>query len=140
MSDAQLRTIGNIRIGDTDIAILDCKSWRVLGDSPNCAKGLDLGQCASCESRETRGGNMASPPIRVRMPGDAPALPRAPKTPEPMRGLGDAVARVTTAFGVKPCMSCKQRQEMLNRMIPFRAEKLAQEPTTTPPDEPTVNP
>lgn len=137
MSDTPLTILGNIRIGDTDLPIIDCKSWRVLGDTPDCAKGLDLSQCAACQSRETRGGNIAKPPIRVRMPGDAPALPPAPKTSEPMRGLGDAVARVTTALGVKPCMSCKQRQEMLNRMIPFRAEKLAETP---PPEQPPVNP
>lgn len=37
----------------------------------------------------------------------------------PMRGLGDAVARVTSAVGVKPCGGCKKRQEALNRLVPF---------------------
>lgn len=36
-----------------------------------------------------------------------------------MRGLGDAVARFTNFFGVKPCAGCKQRQERLNALIPF---------------------
>lgn len=36
-----------------------------------------------------------------------------------MRGLGDAVARFTTFFGVKPCAGCKQRQERLNTLVPF---------------------
>jgi hypothetical protein len=139
MSDTPLPVLGNIRIGDRDIAIVDCRSWRVLGDDPNCSKGMDLGQCASCAGRESRNGNLAVPPLRVRMPGETPALPAAPKTSEPMRGLGDAVARVTTALGVKPCMSCKQRQEMLNRMVPFRAEALAQNPPQEPPQTPSVN-
>ena len=38
----------------------------------------------------------------------------------PMRGLGDAIARVTTAVGVKPCGGCKERQAMLNRLVPFK--------------------
>ncbi len=36
-----------------------------------------------------------------------------------MRGLGDAVARFTTFFGVKPCPNCKRRQERLNTLFPF---------------------
>ena len=39
--------------------------------------------------------------------------------PPPMRGLGDAVARMTTAVGIKPCGGCKKRQELLNRLVPF---------------------
>lgn len=31
-----------------------------------------------------------------------------------VRGLGDAVAAVTNAAGIKPCGGCKQRQEALN--------------------------
>lgn len=38
---------------------------------------------------------------------------------EPMRGLGDVVAAVTTAVGIKPCGGCKQRQAFLNRVVPF---------------------
>ena len=34
-------------------------------------------------------------------------------------GLGDAVARVTQGIGVKPCESCKKRQELLNRAVQF---------------------
>lgn len=33
-------------------------------------------------------------------------------------GLGDAVAAVTKAFGIKPCDGCKKRQEWLNRKVP----------------------
>lgn len=36
-----------------------------------------------------------------------------------MRGIGDAVARVTTFFGMKPCTGCKSRQERLNALFPF---------------------
>lgn len=38
-----------------------------------------------------------------------------------MRGLGDLVAKVTTAMGIQPCPSCKARQQALNRLVPFPA-------------------
>lgn len=33
-------------------------------------------------------------------------------------GLGDTVAAVTTAVGIKPCGGCKKRQAALNRATP----------------------
>ena len=36
------------------------------------------------------------------------------------RGLGDTVAKVTKAFGVKPCGRCKKRQETLNKAFPYK--------------------
>ena len=36
-----------------------------------------------------------------------------------MQGLGDAVARFTTFFGLKPCTGCKRHQEYLNNLLPF---------------------
>jgi hypothetical protein len=40
-------------------------------------------------------------------------------TPKPVRGLGDVIAAATSAVGIKPCGGCKQRQEALNKLIPF---------------------
>jgi hypothetical protein len=37
----------------------------------------------------------------------------------PMDGLGDVIARMTRAVGIKPCGGCKQRQEALNKLVPF---------------------
>jgi hypothetical protein len=36
------------------------------------------------------------------------------------RGLGDTIARITKAVGVKPCGKCKKRQEKLNKLLPYR--------------------
>ena len=36
-----------------------------------------------------------------------------------MRGLGDAVARVTDAIGIPKCGGCAKRQELLNKIVPF---------------------
>jgi hypothetical protein len=42
---------------------------------------------------------------------------------EYMRGLGDVIARATSAIGIKPCGGCKQRQEALNKLIPFNTNE-----------------
>ena len=39
------------------------------------------------------------------------------------RGLGDVIARATSAMGIKPCSGCKQRQEALNKIIPFNTNE-----------------
>jgi hypothetical protein len=39
----------------------------------------------------------------------------------PSRGLGDTVAKVTNAVGIKSCGGCKKRQEKLNSLVPFGA-------------------
>ena len=36
-------------------------------------------------------------------------------------GLGDLIARITKAFGAKPCGGCAQRAMALNRAVAFRA-------------------
>lgn len=36
------------------------------------------------------------------------------------RGLGDTIAKATSAVGIKPCGGCKKRQEKLNNLIPYR--------------------
>jgi hypothetical protein len=56
-----------------------------------------------------------------------------------MRGLGDVVAAVTTAVGIKPCGGCKERQAALNRLVPFAGSETpaaaseAPEAATAPP-------
>lgn len=47
-----------------------------------------------------------------------PATASAP--PEKIRGLGDAVARVTKAVGIKPCGPCERRREWLNKYFPAK--------------------
>lgn len=36
------------------------------------------------------------------------------------RGVGDTVAKVTKAVGIKPCSACEKRREALNRMFPYK--------------------
>ena len=35
------------------------------------------------------------------------------------KGLGDVIANITTAVGIKPCAKCNERKETLNRLFPF---------------------
>lgn len=34
-------------------------------------------------------------------------------------GLGDTIAKVTSAVGIKPCGGCKKRQRQLNKLVPY---------------------
>ena len=34
-------------------------------------------------------------------------------------GLGDSVAKLTKAVGLKPCKRCRQRQAKLNALVPY---------------------
>ena len=55
-------------------------------------------------------------------PQDANAFIRqhsAHQSPAPQHyGLGDVVAGVTKAFGIKPCTPCQARQQALNAAVP----------------------
>lgn len=52
---------------------------------------------------------------------DYATLPPPTHTPQ-VRGLGDVVAKVTAALGIKqkPGCGCKRRQEKLNKLVPFK--------------------
>jgi hypothetical protein len=45
------------------------------------------------------------------------------KTFKGINGLGDAIKRVTTAVGIKPCKACQKRAEKLNHLFPLRQGK-----------------
>jgi len=38
------------------------------------------------------------------------------------RGLGDTVAKITSAVGIRPCGGCKKRQKKLNELFPYKAQ------------------
>ena len=42
-------------------------------------------------------------------------------------GLGDAIKKMTTSIGVKPCEACNKRAEKLNEMIQFSNGKKRQQ-------------
>lgn len=51
-------------------------------------------------------------------------LPKRLRIPVPVKlsrplGLGDAVKKVTTAIGIKPCSGCQRRAQFLNQLAEF---------------------
>lgn len=50
-----------------------------------------------------------------------------------MRGLGDVVAAITKAVGIKPCPPCERRREALNKAVPNPFHKPAPAPAPAPP-------
>lgn len=50
-------------------------------------------------------------------------------------GLGDTIAKITTAIGIKPCGGgCEERQAKLNALVPYATEHpRTTEPTPAPP-------
>ena len=35
------------------------------------------------------------------------------------KGLGDTIAKLTEAVGIKPCVGCEKRKNILNKLFPF---------------------
>ncbi len=44
---------------------------------------------------------------------------RAWRPPRKSRGLGDTIAKITSAVGIKSCGKCKKRQATLNKLVPY---------------------
>ena len=44
---------------------------------------------------------------------------RDPALPVKSRGVGDTIAKVTKAVGIRPCGGCKKRQQWLNEALPY---------------------
>ena len=41
------------------------------------------------------------------------------KVKDSSKGLGDTIAKITTALGIEPCEPCIKRKEALNKMFPY---------------------
>lgn len=39
--------------------------------------------------------------------------------PQRIRGAGDAIAKITDSLGIHKCVPCSQRQDFLNKYVPF---------------------
>ena len=117
-----------------ELPIVDCRSWYVTGAGAACRRDLDVAGCVACSQRESREGNYRDPPVygraTVRRPVPQPEPAEAPQevVDGPVRGLGDVVAKVTKAVGIKPCGPCQKRREALNRMVPFNRKPPADAP------------
>jgi hypothetical protein len=61
-------------------------------------------------SQATASGTKEREPYRVRLPGFVS---------DQDIGLGDAVTRATSLFGIRPCGGCERRAAVLNRWMVF---------------------
>lgn len=43
------------------------------------------------------------------------------------KGLGDTIAKITTAIGIKPCKGCEERKTALNHLLPYNSTTITQE-------------
>jgi hypothetical protein len=81
--------------------------------------------CRSCRNRKSNFRRVMA--VRFTLPGGVedfecpygrPWNGEQPKGP--VRGLGDVVAAVTKAVGIRPCGGCAKRQAALNKLVPFK--------------------
>ena len=56
--------------------------------------------------------------LELHVPDGLPVVHRCKS-----RGVGDTVAKITRAAGIKPCGRCKKRQEALNKAFPYKGKK-----------------
>ncbi len=92
-----------------DIKPMQCKHLNIT-DGFSCSLGFYGGypspeQCSHCVKFEQV--NMPEPE-KTDLKNNVSA------------GLGDTIAKITSAAGIKPCGKCKKRQSALNRMFPYK--------------------
>lgn len=85
--------------------------------------------CETCRDRDGGREWRRGLSVAYELPANAPdfeCIAREPRpwgwrwTPDqPARGLGDVVAKMTHAVGIEPCGGCAERQEWLNKVLPF---------------------
>ena len=70
---------------------------------------------------------------------EKPPRRNCPSAKKKSRGLGDTIAKITSAVGIKPCGGCKKRQKKLNKWFPYKDKDKQVIGTETPPDLPEVD-
>jgi len=88
------------------------RSDRSVTDCPFQLNADGLWQCPDCDWVYPR--KSEKPPRR-----------NCPKAKS--RGLGDTIAKITKAVGIKPCGGCKKRQKKLNEWFPYSPEQPRQD-------------
>ena len=85
-------------------------------------------------------GNHVTLNVCARCPHNDSQPSAEPNAPMPSRvawrGLGDVIASATKAVGISPCGGCQQRQDALNRLVPFAGGASPAEPPA-PSDPPS---
>ena len=71
-----------------------------------------------CQWETQPDGSIKCPACGATRPAGRPAPQR--RCPAVSRGLGDTIAKITKAVGIKPCKGCKKRQKWLNEKFPYK--------------------
>jgi hypothetical protein len=79
-------------------------------------------KCTQCDQvASTRKHYPSMPPPRNCKVHPRYARPEPDEeVPAKSRGLGDTIAKITKALGIKPCGGCKKRQAALNKLVPYK--------------------
>lgn len=128
-----------------------------LSDKENCSLGLHdgtpkAGDCLACEKRvpvTLENGKRVFNSVDIHVYNQALMLcindesPREglfpheksnEETTDKSRGLGDTIAKMTNAVGIKPCGGCKKRQAMLNKAFPYKQKSEQDDAENSEPD------
>tara|TARA_Y100001973_G_C5160456_1_gene313218 strand:+ start:289 stop:729 length:441 start_codon:yes stop_codon:yes gene_type:complete len=128
-----------------------------LSDKENCSLGLHdgtpkAGDCLACEKRvpvTLKDGKRVFSSVDVHVYTQAlmscvndewplESIPENSKpneeTTDKSRGLGDTIAKMTNAVGIKPCGGCKKRQAMLNKAFPYKQKSEQDDAEISEPD------
>ena len=68
--------------------------------------------CTVCGARMAEPGSAQAADMFARTHADHE------RAPAKYHGMGDLIAKATSAVGIKPCAPCKQRQAQLNGLFP----------------------
>jgi hypothetical protein len=87
--------------------MVNCKHWQ------DC--GVSGGGCCAINAfdRPSAGVCMNACKLREAIPDWTPK--------QKSRGLGDTIAKITSAIGITPCGGCKARQAALNKIAPYKS-------------------
>jgi len=85
--------------------------------------------CATCRDKRDGRSFRESLGNAFILPNDAPDFEcphgkewgyKPKQTVIASTGIGDTIAKITSAIGVKPCGGCQKRKEALNKLIPYK--------------------
>ena len=90
--------------------------------------------CAGCDIRvpiKIVGGRRVFETLNVEDLHRSNQISKGEST-DKSKGLGDTVAKITKAVGIKPCGKCKKRQALLNKAFPYKDQDGSNNKSNTP--------
>lgn len=78
--------------------------------------------CSTCRAKDENGKAFRADIARNFDTGGVEdfACPHGMVTGNESQGLGDTIAKITKAVGIKPCTPCEERRKRLNQLVPYK--------------------